>query len=210
MSEHFPPVRNAPEFHCPHCGVYAEQSWSPAGRSVYAAWVEAGPGCAFSFCTRCKQCAYWIGTALIHPTSSSVPDAHQAMPQDCKADYDEARMIVAQSPKAAAALIRLALQKLMVHLGEKGKNLNDDIGNLVAKGLDVHVQQALDYCRVVGNNGVHPGAIVLDDSPEIAHLLFEMINLIVEDRIDRPARVQQAYMKLPQGARDAIEQRKPK
>jgi len=132
------------------------------------------------------------------------------MPQDCKADYDEARMIVAQSPKAAAALIRLALQKLMVHLGEKGKNLNDDIGNLVAKGLDVHVQQALDYCRVVGNNGVHPGAIVLDDSPEITHLLFEMINLIVEDRIDRPARVQQAYMKLPQGARDAIEQRKPK
>lgn len=132
------------------------------------------------------------------------------MPQDCKADYDEAQMIVAQSPKSAAALIRLALQKLMIHLGEKGKNLNDDIGNLVAKGLDVHVQQALDYCRVVGNNGVHPGEIVLDDSPEIAHLLFEMINLIVEDRIDRPARVQQAYLKLPQGARDAIEQRKPK
>lgn len=210
MSKYFPPVRDAEEFHCPHCGVYAAQSWSSAGRAVFSTWVEAGPGYAFSYCTRCKKNAFWIGKALIHPMSAPVPDAHQAMPKDCKVDYEEAQSIVTQSPKAAAALIRLALQKLMVHLGEKGKNLNDDIGSLVAKGLDVHIQQALDYCRVVGNNGVHPGEIVLDDSPEIAHLLFEMINLIVEDRIDRPARVQQAYLKLPQGARDAIEQRKPK
>lgn len=69
------------------------------------------------------------------------------------------------------------------------------------------VQQALDYCRVVGNNSVHPGEINLNDTPEIAYSLFEMVNFIVEDRIARPKQVQALYNQLPQGARNAIEKR---
>jgi hypothetical protein len=69
------------------------------------------------------------------------------------------------------------------------------------------VQQALDYCRVVGNNSVHPGEINLNDTPEIANSLFEMVNFIVEDRIARPKQVQALYGQLPQAARDAIEKR---
>lgn len=141
------------------------------------------------------------------PSDAPVPNHHPDMPASCVGDYLEARVIVAQSPKAAAALIRLALQKLMFELGEKGKSLNDDIASLVKKGLDEHIQQALDYCRVVGNNAVHPGEIVLDEEPEVAHTLFEMMNLIVEDRIARPARVKEAYSKLPEGARKKIEER---
>lgn len=136
-----------------------------------------------------------------------MPPAHEDMPSECLPEYQEARDIVAVSPRAAAALLRLAVQKLVVVLGEKGKNINDDIGKLVEKGLPKQVQQALDFCRVVGNNAVHPGEIELNDTPEIAHNLFNMLNYIVEDRISRPRHIESLYNQLPDGARKAIENR---
>ena len=144
---------------------------------------------------------------MIVPCEAPVPPPHEDMPETCRVDYSEARAIVAVSPRAASALLRLALQKLMVHLGEKGQNINDDIGALVGKGLPVQIQQALDFCRVVGNNAVHPGEINIDDTPEIAHSLFEMLNYIVEDRISKPKHIQSLYNKLPEAARKAIEKR---
>jgi hypothetical protein len=95
----------------------------------------------------------------------------------------------------------------MPHLGEKGANINDDIGTLVSKGLPVMAQQALDYCRVVGNNAVHPGEIEINDTPDIAQRLFEMVNFIVEDRIARPREIADLYRKLPEESRKAIERR---
>jgi len=144
---------------------------------------------------------------MVVPSEAPVPPPHTDMPGVCLPEYDEARNIVALSPRAASALLRLALQKLMTELGEKGRNINDDIGSLVAKGLPVLVQQALDFCRVVGNNAVHPGEIEINDTPEIAHNLFEMMNFIVEDRIAKPKQIQALYARLPEGARNAIEAR---
>jgi hypothetical protein len=132
---------------------------------------------------------------------------HPDLPEDCAADYNEARDIVARSPRGAAALLRLSIQKLMPHLGAKGNNINDDIKHLVERGLPVLVQQALDVCRAVGNNAVHPGELNVHDSPEIAQQLFPMINFIVEDRVTRPREVQELYDKLPASAREAIAKR---
>ena len=144
---------------------------------------------------------------MIVPSEAPVPPPHVDLPETCIAEYDEARDIVARSPRAAAALLRLCVQKLMVELGEKGKSINDDIGSLVKTGLPIEVQQALDYCRVIGNNGVHPGEIELTDNPEIAHSIFEMINFIVEDRISRPKNISALYKVLPEGALKAVEKR---
>tara|TARA_R100000353_G_scaffold175410_1_gene145680 strand:- start:24 stop:476 length:453 start_codon:yes stop_codon:yes gene_type:complete len=144
---------------------------------------------------------------MIVPSEAPVPPPHTDLPESCKTEYDEARDIVARSPRAAAALLRLCVQKLMIELGENGKNINDDIGALVKKGLPVEVQQALDYCRVIGNNGVHPGEIELTNNPEIAHGIFEMINFIVEDRISRPNKIEALYKILPEGALKAVEKR---
>ena len=135
---------------------------------------------------------------------------HPDQPEACRKDYDEARAVFSLSARAAAALLRLAVQKLMVELDEKGKNLNEDIATLVAKGLPVLVQKALDYCRVVGNNAVHPGEIKIEDTPDIAENLFRMINFIVEDRITKPKEIEALYGKLPGEAREAIERRDKK
>ena len=144
---------------------------------------------------------------MIIPQEAPVETAHPDLPPDCLAEYEEARAIFARSARAAAALLRLCIQKLLPHLGETGKNINEDIKSLVSKGLPSLVQKALDYCRVVGNNAVHPGEIDLNDTPDIAQNLFRMINFIVEDRITRPKEIESLYNQLPEESRKAIEKR---
>ena len=129
------------------------------------------------------------------------------LPESCQGEYLEAREIIDISPRGSAALLRLCIQKLLKELGKSGKNINDDIADLVKEGLPLLVQQSLDICRVVGNNAVHPGEIDLQDTPEIARSMFKLINLIVHDRISRPKEVQALYDALPTGARDAIGRR---
>ncbi|MGZ4982241.1 MAG: DUF4145 domain-containing protein [Methylobacter sp.] len=207
MQKYYSPEHKKTQFHCIHCGVYSAQSWRDFFFRNTQGNQSIHQDLDYCICVHCKKWSYWFDGRMIIPSEAPVPPAHVDMPQECVADYDEARSIVAISPRAASALIRLALQKLMITLGEKGKNINDDIGSLVEKGLPVQVQQALDFCRVVGNNAVHPGEIEINDTPEIAHNLFNMMNFIIEDRISRPKHIQSLYDQLPEGARKAVEKR---
>jgi Domain of unknown function (DUF4145) len=129
------------------------------------------------------------------------------LPESVRRDYDEASTILDLSPRGAAALLRLGIQVLCRHLGEKGKNINDDIASLVRKGLDERVQQSLDVVRVVGNNAVHPGQVDLRDDRATAERLFGLVNLIAEIMISRPKHVKEMYESLPEDARKAIEKR---
>ncbi len=203
MSKYYPPTFQEEQFHCIKCGVFAKQNWG----NLVTRGQGSGTSFTYSRCNHCWGDCYWYAGRMIVPSEAPVPPPHQDLPESCMADYEEARDIVARSPKAGAALLRLVLQKLMVELGEKGKNINDDIASLVKKGLPIEVQQALDYCRVVGNNSVHPGEIIIDDDPAIAHSLFEMINFIVEVRISQPKKVAELYSILPEGALKAVEKR---
>lgn len=129
------------------------------------------------------------------------------MPANIVADYEEARLIATASPRSAAALLRLCIQKLCKEIGEPGKNINDDIASLVSKGLPVIVQQALDIVRVIGNEQVHPGTLDLRDDPEIANELFGLVNFIVENQIAQPKAIKELFERLPEAKRKAIEQR---
>lgn len=137
----------------------------------------------FSKCFSCKEISIWRADELIYPINELVVEPNEGMPADVKADFLEASEILDKSPRGAAALLRLCVQKLLMHLGEKGKNINDEIGNLVKKGLDQRIQQALDVVRVVGNSAVHPGQIDLRDDKTIATKLFGLVNVIVESQI---------------------------
>lgn len=119
----------------------------------------------------------------------------------------EARSIAEGSPRGAAALLRLCVQKLAVYLGGNGSNINEDIAVLVQNGLPLRVQQALDVVRVVGNNAVHPGEMNIDDQPQTALALFGLVNLIVENQISQPKHVANLFSSLPDGAKNAVSKR---
>lgn len=213
-------------FHCPYCGVYSHQKWSCLTRKGLGIGSQFGSGiptCSsnqnlagnkyksvrdidISTCERCKKYSVWLDGEMLYPSSNG-PLPIEDMPEDVKADFLEARQIVNASPRAAAALLRLALQKMMVHLGEKGKDINEDIGNLVKKGLSEKIQQALDIVRVIGNQAVHPGELNIKDDIETALTLFDLLNLIVEDMITRTKKLQEMYDKLPESKKEGIRNR---
>ncbi len=198
MQNYHPPEYKKSQFHCIHCGVYSFHSWQNFyyWNKLHAGYSIHKP-LEFCLCEHCQKGSYWYEERMVVPAVALVPPAHVDMPQQCIADYDEARGIVAVSARAATALLRLALQKLMVALGEKGKNIHDDIDSLVKKGLPVEVRQVLDACGIAGGNATRLGEIEVNDTAEIAYHLFSVINFVVEDRISRPTSLQSLFAQLP-------------
>lgn len=150
-----------------------------------------------SACYNCNRISVWVHERLVFPSIKSGAAPNPDLPDDIRKDVEEARSIVDNSPRGAAALLRLAIQKLCRHLGEPGKDINQDIKSLVAKGLNPMVQQSLDVVRVVGNEAVHPGTIDLHDDRSIAERLFDLINIIASQMITHPKMVEEMYAKLP-------------
>lgn len=215
------PEYGAASFTCPHCEVTTGQNWagpsSPAGAGSH--------GFAYSICQSisCQNYSLWVGGLsvdekgvptldggkVVWPPVRVGPEPNSDLNADIQKDYNEARTILSASPRGAAALLRLALQRLMKELGKPGENINDDIAALVGDGLRADVQQAADIVRVTGNDSVHPGQIDTDDALTVKKL-FELINIIADDRITQPARVKAIYQDLPEDKRKAIENRDSK
>jgi hypothetical protein len=160
-----------------------------------------------SKCYHCKQLAVWVGDNMVWPRSNEMPRPNPDLPDDIARDYLEAAQIVGASPRGAAALLRLCVQKLCTELGEPGKNINADIAALVQKGLNVKVQKMLDTVRVIGNDAVHPGKLDLSDNRELAEQLFRLVNMIADAMISQPKAVDEIYGKLGPDKLAAIEQR---
>jgi hypothetical protein len=146
----------------------------------------------------CGEDTFWLEEELLYPSAGTVPPPNEALSDGLKEDYREAREIVARSPRGAAALLRLLIQKLCAELGESGKNIDRDIGSLVAKQLiSARTQKALDAVRVIGNESVHPGTIDLRDDRELADTLFSLVNIIAQEAIADETTVNRAYANLP-------------
>jgi hypothetical protein len=164
-------------------------------------------GWKIAICQHCIEPSIWLNQVMIYPSTGNAPAPNADLSEDVANDYLEARSILSLSPRGAAALLRLAVQKLCIELGEKGRDLNADIASLVRKGLLPQVQQALDAVRVVGNNAVHPGEINLQDNVAVAGMLFQLVNLIAEQLISTPKRVAAVFQELPASNLAAIAKR---
>jgi hypothetical protein len=160
-----------------------------------------------SKCFHCKKITVWVHDGIVFPSEKQGVLPNQDLPDDIIKDFEEARAIVSLSPRGGAALLRLCIQKLCDHLGAEGNNINQNIGNLVEKGLNPLVQQSLDIVRVIGNEAVHPGVIDLNDDRDTANTLFDLVNSITEQMITHPKNVEKMYSELPESKREAIERR---
>jgi hypothetical protein len=199
-------------YNCPLCGAYAKQHWYLTAKATKRHSGISIDGIVnennISECDHCGEHSFWKENKMIYPYSGTAPLPNSDLPDDIKEDYTEARNIIELSPRGAVALLRLAIQKLCVHLGEPGKSINKDIGNLVAKGLPSKMQKALDSVRVVGNNAVHPGVIDLKDDIEIARKLFAFVNIIADVMITQPNEIDKFYDDtIPENLKEAINKR---
>lgn len=193
-------------FNCPYCNAYAKQTWFTAAK--FSGSFTFGVGeTFFCFCSHCERYSIWYDQVMIFPDFAGIDPPNGDFDMDIVADYNEAASILHKSPRGAAALLRLALQKLCKQLGEAGKDINTDIGNLVKKGLSSTIQQALDALRVIGNESVHPGQLDLRDDPATAQALFKLLNKIAETMITEPRQIQEIYDKIPDSKKKAIEER---
>ncbi|MED0902485.1 DUF4145 domain-containing protein [Bacillus nitratireducens] len=146
-----------------------------------------------SICAICSEYMIWKDDKFIYPNSQTIEDPCTDMPEEVKHLYNEAREVVNLSPKSACALLRLAVERLLIEgLKCPSKNtVNDNINLLREEGkLSAPIDKALTAVRLVGNAAVHAGKINLDDKPEYAYTLFGLLNYIVDDLISRPARAE--------------------
>lgn len=210
MPDYVAPAYELEAFHCPFCGAYAHMIWTTLQDEelkydLEIPFTSAG-------CQRCGKHSIWEEGdegegQLLYPPFGAAPPAHPKMPAGTKADYEEAAKVAGASPRAAAALLRLAVERLCAELKASGRNLNEQIGDLVRRGLPESVAQALDVLRVIGNNSVHPGEMSSDDVGAVASKLFRCLNLIVEHLISIPADMKELSEGLPNGAKSAIQKR---
>ncbi len=162
---------------------------------------------SLSLCEHCDNVVFWLDINIVYPKKILVEQPNKDLAEDIQADYREAASVLGDSPRSAAAILRLALQKLCKQLGEKGKNINDDIAELVKKGLNPTIQKSLDSLRITGNNALHPGELDLTEDSDRVFKLFRLINFIAEKMITEPNEINSFYDGLPEAAKEAVEER---
>ncbi len=222
--EYYPPTHGQEKFHCPHCNVYAKQRWSHLGAvgdayttrgqygatyqsNVYNLTISTGTlpeDWSISFCEHCSNVVIWKEELIIYPKQIQVSQPNTDLSTEIQKDYLEAANVLRESPRSAAAILRLALQKLCQQLGEKGENINDDIASLVKKGLNPAIQKSLDSLRITGNNALHPGELDLTEDVERVLQLFKLLNFIAEKMLTEPKEINSFYDQLPEGAKEAV------
>lgn len=200
-------------FTCPHCGTLSLMHYvciSYHGHEALSMTQNMRKGdnwLNIASCQNCKKKTIWIDNIYAYPDVVA-EEANSDMPEDIKQLYNEAGLIYNKSPRAACALLRLAIDRLCNELGEKDKDINKNIGALVKRGLPQSVQQALDIVRVVGNKAVHPGQIAFDvDDKGTATMLMRLLNIIVERMITEPNEIDSLYQGLPESVKKSIENR---
>jgi transcription elongation factor Elf1 len=204
---------NTIKFDCPIC-----QAKSLSDILYMSIQRHISTGTYMLLCRACGEGSVWkqfdrkdnynYNLRLVDPILPSAPKASADMPDDVSRDYEEARLVAAYSSRSAAALLRLALQKLCKHLGEPGAHIDTDIRSLAKRPeFGDRLIKAADTLRIAGNNAVHPGEMDEQDIDNICNGLFGLLNLIVHAGITQPKEWDAMYQGLPEKPRQAAEKK---
>ncbi|MGL4392359.1 MAG: DUF4145 domain-containing protein [Fusobacteriaceae bacterium] len=201
------------KFTCPHCNTLTNFQWhfqsSHEFENIHVNGVLVREkNIHIGKCFNCEKTVLYHMEKLLYPESTGLPHANEHMSDEVKKFYNEAASVFNKSKRASAALLRLALQILCKELGGQGKIINKDIEFLVReKNLSPQIQKALDSVRIVANESVHPGQIDVEDE-DISGYCFELLNVIVEEMIEKPKKLEEFYDKIiPANKKDGIANR---
>lgn len=201
------PQKDKSFFTCPHCNTVSYMEYAKHHFQKDFVLANLVNILTIARCTSCGKKIIWIDDEYIYPQKQAI-EPNEDMPSSVKSLFEEAGNIYALSPRAACALLRLAIDRLCNELGENDRDINKNIGGLVSRGLPLKIQQALDVVRVVGNKAVHPGTIAFDvDDEQTALMLMNLINMIVEYMISQPKQINEMYSKLPDSVKKSISKR---
>jgi hypothetical protein len=124
---------------------------------------------------------------LVRPKGISRQPPPQDVPPEIAAEYNEAALVLSDSPKASAALSRRCLQHLLRDVAKiKASDLSKEIDDVIALGvLPSNITDELDKVRTVGNFAAHPNkststGVILDVEPGEAEWNLE----VLEDLFD--------------------------
>jgi hypothetical protein len=194
-------------FFCYSCQSKTQHNWD---EQVWSNYLNDRFDFQPVVCESCDANSIWIGDKMIYPKHISVPLPHVDMPKPVKEIYNEARLVSVDSKRAAAALLRVALEDLTIFLGETEGKLNARIGNLKKKGLPEKVIQGLDTVRIYANEGgSHSGEIDLsgEDNAKVVQHLFWLVNYIIEKTITENEQIEKHFGNLPIEKLDGIKNR---
>jgi hypothetical protein len=95
---------------------------------------------------------------MIYPKGTSRPPVPTAVTAEFADDYTEACLVLADSPKASAALSRRCLQHILREkAGVQHGNLYQEIQEVIDSGaLPSYLSESIDAVRKIGNVAAHP------------------------------------------------------
>lgn len=131
-------------FHCPFCSTLAEQRWSPVYRQEEGGDPAEVADAHLSTCSHCGETALWWAGELVAPPA---PPPAQEVPSYVITDLLKTSVRDEPSPRAALALLRLALQRLLPHLDKHSGRLPQDVERLLRVGLVPMVETTLEHVR---------------------------------------------------------------
>ncbi len=134
--------------------------------------------------------------AIVWPRVSSRPPPPTEVPNPFAQDYREASLVLADSPKASAALSRRCLQSILRdQAGVKPSNLSNEIDEAMPS-LPPYLADAIDAVRNVGNFAAHPmksksSGEVVDVEPGEAEWLLDVLEGLFSFYFVGPAELEQ-------------------
>lgn len=202
---------------CPHCLIGIKETWKTSSISTIRGeyW-----GIKHMYCTECgkivitfnghKNDGTLITEQMIYPKQISRVAIPLEVEKEFSEDYNEACLILNDSPKASAALSRRCLQNIIRQKsGIKERDLHAEIDKVITSNIfPGHIAEVLDAIRHFGNFGAHPiedaqtGAIITVEVGE-AEWLLDILEELFDFYYVQPKRIQTRKEELNKKLADA-------
>jgi len=204
---------------CPHCTVTIHPDFDnyPIYRKGNNLFAKNGNGesAMWSYSTTiCPACSKAIiqlseqtftedgdssgqSESLVLPRAATRPKAPSAVPSELAEDFNEACLVIEDSPKASAALSRRCLQGILRAQGYTQKDLAPAIEALLSSNrLPTELAESVDAIRNVGNFAAHPlkdkhTGEILPVEPHEAEWNLEVLEGLFDYFYVAPAKAQQ-------------------